>query len=306
MEIYERETTRLRHRVYVDGELTDADDGTVVLRIYNYEDSTHEEYQAEHDGDGLYSVLLPFDVTNTFEARTLAWAYEINTQPYESAREHLYVVKPTITYNQFARLHPNALDDIGPAEFRLVEPVVRKVIERYCNQVFTREDNRAYTVMGQNSDSLPLPRKALAVHSVSLLDASRTYADGEPIDNYYELTDYTIFDDDDRWSLRRRTSAPVSRGLTPTSNRRFFKYPNRYRILGDWGWDMVPEDVTIAAGILINDFSCQEASYREKYISNIRAGDWRMEFKLTGDETTGNANVDMILSSYRNVAMAVI
>jgi len=56
----------------------------------------------------------------------------------------------------------------------------------------------------------------------------------------------------------------------------------------------------------VKEYFCDDAKYREKYIANIRAGDWRMEFRVTGDETTGNANADTLLSGYRNVALAVI
>jgi hypothetical protein len=306
MEVYEREIRTVRHTIWVDGDAVESDAGfPVMLRVYT-DDDTYEELEAAYDSTrNDYYVRLGSDVTSTFESRVITWAYQIGGQMVESAPEHLAVVKPSITYNQFMTRYPKSI--IEEKEFRLVEPVVRKVIETYCNQIFTREDNRSYVITGQNSDSLPLPRQLINLESVVVMDPSiRVDDDGVRTEDAYELMPYITFDENDRWSLRRRTTWPVTRGLTPTSNYRFFKYPTRYRVTGDWGWEMVPEDVTRAAGILVNDYGCQDAKYREKYIANIRAGDWRMEFIATGDETTGNANADMILSRFRNVGLAVI
>jgi len=304
MEIYAGNIERIRQYVYLDGQRVEADTD-VALNIYDSEGQliTTETADLAFDDDNrpYYYVTIGQDITNDYEVKTIEWEYQVDGQDVITPAEFLIVVNPYITYQRFMEMYPGSI--LSYNEFALVEPVVRKVIETYCNQDFTREDNVAYSVKGQNSDHLPLPKQIIDLEQVEVLDPAIDSAGNE---TPYNITQYVTVDEDDRWHIRRRTTWNVNRSLSPTHNRRLFKYPSKYRVMGSWGWDMVPQDVSRAAAILINDYVCSDAKYREKYIANIRAGDWRMEFVATGDETTGNANADMILAQYRNVGLAVI
>lgn len=307
MEVYAGTIGRAKHTIYFDGDVVEAD-AAVVLTIYDREDfillqqpATFVQAGQFDDFDSYYYVTIGQEITGDYELKTLEWEYQISGNEVVTPREFLVVVNPYVRYNDFKLMYPQT--NLDYKEFALVEPVVRKVIETYCNQTFTRSDAESFSIKGQNSDSLPLPRQIISLDSVQVLDPS---IDADGNETPYDITEYVTVDDDDRWHIRRRTFWPVDRSLSPTNRRSLFKYPMRYRVTGSWGWDMVPEDVARAAAILVNDYECSDAKYREKYIANIRAGDWRMEFIATGDETTGNANADMILSRFRNVGLAVI
>jgi len=304
LEVYSGTARTLRHTVFLDDEVVVAD-GDVIISIYDASgDIIQTDVATLNDqtpGDEFYSVLLGPDITSDFSPKTFDWSYEIQNVMFITPREELVVVTPYVTFERFLERYPQS--NVTYAEFRLVEPVVRKVIDTYCNQTFTRTDNVSYSILGQDSDVLVLPQRSIQVDSVKVLDSPLDSA-GKEVE--YDITEYTIQDSDDRWSIRRRTSWNVDRKMTPTSNRRLFKYPTRYKVTGSWGWETVPNNVGEAAAILINDYGCADAKYREKYVANIRAGDWRMEFVSTGDETTGNANADMILSGFRNLGISVI
>lgn len=307
MEVYAGTIARVKHTIYFEDDVSEADGG-VTLTIYDKDDvvllnevATYVAAGANDEFDSYYYVTIGQDITGDYEAKTIEWDYVVDGKTVTTPREFLSVVNPYVRFNEFKLMYPGTTLDYS--EFKLVEPVVRKVIETYCNQTFTRSDAESFSVLGQNSDSLPLPRQIISLDSVSVLDPA---VDSAGTETPYEITEYVTFDNDDRWHIRRLTSYASTRAMTPTNRRSLFKYPMRYRITGSWGWDMVPEDVVRAAAILVNDYECADAKYREKYIANIRAGDWRMEFTATGDETTGNANADMILSRYRNVGLAVI
>lgn len=301
MEVYANSIKTLTYAIYVDGQLVAADDDDVVITIVDDDGEEIMQEPASVNSEGIYSVTIGPMVTSDYGVKTFYWSYmyqnlEVNTQP-----EYLVVVNPYVSYHSFTVRRR----DIGmtPLEFEAVEPIARGIIDVFCNQRFTREDGLSHTILGNDSDSLWLPRRLINLERVDILDP---HIDGSGTPQYYDLTQYVTMDNDNRWMVRRKTASFVDRSSSPTHNRRFFKYPSRYLVTGSWGWESVPEDVSKAASILIGDYICADAKWREKYVSNIRAGDWRMEFYRTGDDTTGNANADMILSGYRNLAPAVI
>jgi len=305
IEIYAGSIERLYHNIFVAGEPANADGDAVDWNLYDSDGELVESRTATYNeppgGDGSFYVQIGQDITNSYEFRSFNWEYEVDGEPVSTPHELLIVVNPYITFSQFESRYPST--HISRDEFMLIEPTVRKVIERYCNQTFSKEESTGYVVLGQNSDTLHLPKQIIDLNAVEVMDP-HIDAGGNEIP--YDIVEYVTFDENNRWAIRRRTSHAVERSLTPTNRHSFFRYPKRYRVVGDWGWDTVPGDVSHAAAILVNDYSFPDAKYREKYVKNFRFGEGRMEFGATGDETTGNANADMILSAYRNIAPAVI
>ncbi|MCA1799843.1 MAG: hypothetical protein LC650_00930 [Actinobacteria bacterium] len=298
MEIYRNEVSVVRHYPSVSGESVTAT-GAVQTTVYDMEGV--EVYSvAATLIDNYYEAVIPPAVSATQTDFDLVWEYTIDFRGGTYPVEIHEPLRAGTAYAPLAQLGSmEGLEGLSPFELRNMERLVAGVIDVYCNQTFNRENGKAYVIQGQDSDQLALPKRIINLTDVEVLD------DPSPTQSYSVL-DYTTFDPDAPWTLRRKRTAYVGRSINPVSRYRFFKYPDLYRVSGDWGWNMVPPDVTRAATLLVQDYFCDDAKYREKFIDNIRAGDWRMEFRATGDETTGNANADMLLTGYRNVAMAVI
>jgi hypothetical protein len=302
MEVYRNEVEELRHYVVVAGSITTAD-SMVWVRIYDPLGvevfSDEATLVSPSDSVPYYKSLVGTDITNLGSDHVIEWAYTVQGLSVVK-RESLEIVSP---YISLARLKTMpSLGNYSSAVLRGMERLVADVINVYANQTFSLSTEPAI-VLGQNSDNLPLPNRLVELAGVDVMDDTLD-ATGQPIP--YSILEYVTFDPDDRWHVRRRTTWPVDRTTNPVSNYRLFKYPKRYRVSGTWGWEFVPKEVTRAAELLVNDYFCADAKYREKYLDNIRAGNWRMEFRVTGDETTGNANADMLLSGFRNLAPAVI
>lgn len=299
MEIYRNEVEELRHYVVSAGLVTTAD-GIVMLRIYDADGVqvfSDEPILVEPvGGTPYYSQTVGTNVTNLGAGHTIEWSYTVSSQPVVKT-EQLNIVTPYLPLGTLLTMPE--LEGLETFALRKMERLVAGIIDVFTNQTFSRENDRSLTVIGQDSDNLALPKPIIELKDIELLDGGTGI---EP----YSLLDYTTFDKDSPWILRRRRDVFVPRKLTPTARYAFFKYPMMYLVTGDWGWEYVPADVSRAAEILVKDYFCEDAKYREKYIANIRAGDWRMEFKVTGDETTGSANADMLLTGYRNVAAVVI
>ena len=298
MDIYRNELSVVRHYPSVSGESVTAA-SPVQATVYNL--AGDQVYTTEAmPVDDFYEAVITPGVSEDDTQFELVWDYDVDF------RGNVYSVsikESLFAGNAYARLSELAslpeLASVTPFELSRMERLVAGVIDVFCNQTFNKESGVSYTIQGQDSDQLALPKPIIHLDDIEQLDDSIMQLP-------YSLKQYTTVDPDSPWILRRKHDRATSRKMSAVSRARFFRYPNLYRVTGDWGWDAVPNDVSRAATLLVKEYFCDDAKYREKYIANIRAGDWRMEFRVTGDETTGNANADTLLSGYRNVALAVI
>lgn len=303
MDIIKDKVGKLTHAIVVGDSVENSASSPVNYFVYNFAGdivASGEATLITATPYNYYEATIGPDVTANTGKYEIEWVYDIitNDTTYNmTPREQFSVVVPYVGLAEMMSFPE--LASYAAKELRAMERLVAGIIDVYTNQTFNREDNLSVTILGQDSDQLALPRRIINLDTVSVLDYD------EAIDPY-PITEYVKFDTDNRWILRRRKDWDVDRKINPVSSYRFFKYPTLYQVTGDWGWDFVPQDVSRAAGILIKEYFCEDAKYRDKFIDNIRAGDWRMEFKVTGDETTGSANADMLLTGYRNVGLAVI
>lgn len=303
MEIYAQTPERITQTIFYHGELVEADN--VVATITDDESGVVDTLVAERGDDGIYFVEL---ITNDYSQQFIHWTYDIGGNTIETIKEPLTVVNPVTTYDHFRSQYPNAhmSDPSGAssyATFRRLEKLARKIIERYCSQVFTREDDVTVTVVGQDSDRLALPRRIINLKDV----VSGSDVNGPTYTGFtgHSILNRATWDISDPWTLRLR-QRDGARKLSPVYSGRLFKYPTVYRVTGDFGWTSVPQDVYHAADIIIADLLHPDAKYREKMANVVRAADWRMEFAETGMETTGNANADALLGQFRHIAAGVI
>lgn len=71
-----------------------------------------------------------------------------------------------------------------------------------------------------------------------------------------------------------------------------------YEIDGIWGHEYVPEGVREAARLLVNDYSCADSEYRDRYLQSMTAADWRIQFNDGAYSSTGNARADRLLEPH--------
>jgi hypothetical protein len=71
-----------------------------------------------------------------------------------------------------------------------------------------------------------------------------------------------------------------------------------YLVEGHWGWEAVPDAVKEAAKLLVNDYACADAQYRDRYLVSMTAADWRIQFYSGAYLRTGNVRADQLLSDY--------
>lgn len=85
-----------------------------------------------------------------------------------------------------------------------------------------------------------------------------------------------------------------------------FRENSPYYVTGIWGYESVPSDVKEATLILIEDALCPDSEYRDRYVDNYKAADWRVEYSDRAFRGTGSVMADQLLEPYRRWSMTVI
>jgi hypothetical protein len=156
-------------------------------------------------------------------------------------------------------------------------------------------------IIGNGTDYLPIDEKIYKIYKVydnqelqydSTLSASAnlvtyeitkdqtsiTNVDDEPAEN---KVNYKVV-----WRERYLDSA--------------FSEGSEYRIDGDFGWKVVPQDIQEACEMLIQDIKEDNLKYINRYIESFDNEDFKIKFAKNPTTGTGNMFVDKILEKYRN------
>lgn len=190
-----------------------------------------------------------------------------------------------------------------------LERQVRYAIQTYTGQNFGRFRG-AMAVSGNGSKSLALPAPLLEFTGLAFDGGVRSLHGLSIINNGWAITGGRAYIDSIKqappeWLLDRFDyNGKISHPYADTQN--YFYDGVEYIVEGAWGYNDVPSDVKQAARLLISDYSCDEALWRDRYIDSIRAGDWRFEFNAQAFAGTGNVQADQILSGYRRATMVVV
>jgi hypothetical protein len=184
------------------------------------------------------------------------------------------------------------------AQVSRLEKNVRGIIEQVTGQRFNYE----YDVLefkGSGGAVVSLPKR--------LVSASGLYDPSGGLALTY------VRAGNDGWTLtaRRETTWIDSMSSTNPIRNPFktwgkFNEGTMYRIAGYFGYESIPEDVALCARLLAEDYGCDESVWRDRYIANIRAADWRFEFGAGAFRGTGNVKVDQILQKYTLNRMAIL
>jgi hypothetical protein len=298
-EILANTISKVEYRIYIDGVLTDATGDVRVTVLRDGVKVVDNQLATAPSGtDGTYQYLLPTSViidaeqvpvTITEGILEAIWTFTVSSNTL-SVKEYYSVVTPYCSWEYFA---PTEVGDTTPTykEYLECERVARFIINSYCGQEFGQEIT-TYAIEGHGTNSLALPRRLQTLDTVTW--------SGNPVARSGQIIGYEYpyaWEVIGNWTIRQQ---PYPRRVDPVYNStpRFVR--NRtYNVSGLWGYAAVPTPVEEAAKILTADFMCKEAKYRDKYLDNIKMGDWRIQFAAGAFNGTGNAKADDLLLDYR-------
>lgn len=301
-------------------------EGDVTVEVYDYDIYNEEtRYLGKVIEEGVASQTLygsspavgrffyelTPEITSHPRNLRISWRYSLNAGGGADrlGSQEVFVSVPYVELSRLKEI--KELNEYSDQELMTMERLVSRVIDSYCGQSFGFEKEKTKTIVGAGSEYLILPERLWELDSITVLDDyERIVRDSQG--NVVEedisgrsVIEYVVVDLDNPWRIRnRRSYNHVSLDETRTKN--FFKNGSIYAVTGNWGYPFVPARVVEATAILVKTYFYDDAAYRDRYISDIRAGSWRMTFSATGDATTGSANADIILSSHRNINAAVL
>ena len=249
--------------------------------------------------DSTASIDLAFSLTSLDQEFDLKFNFTVGSES-ASIIEHVIVVTPVISRAKAELIAPGKYDDI--------ESIVRHIIESYTGQCFGKWTG-TYNIYGEDDAELSLPRPLLSLSGLSYGSVV------ESIDTYIIKGD--------RWWLAKDSFGLTVRQAPPEESFEYsipggetIFYPFRgtssfgenaeFAVSGIWGYETVPVDVLKAAMILFNDYICNEATYRNRYVQQVAAQDWKLTFSGRTWDGTGNVLADQLLEKYRRTGMMII
>ena len=306
-------------KIFFRGQIVDADD-EVTVNVYDITQDASvspavdpfepiETLTATKDETniGSYSVFLPTSITNRNKKLHIEWLYSIDGNEFK----HTTFANVVTPYCNFAE----AIEDLNigtdPSdpnyksyhELKMAEKYARKIIEDFTGQEFYLYEDQE-VAYGVDSDILPLPYKINAIHKV--------YADDlllvdnlEDINNwgYEPIISETGFGIRlNRADLLDNTVYVANGMVPPTINDLYagqaFREGIRYRIIGKFGWDYVPDQVEQACIQLMGHYFGKDRMWADRYLKNVSTFDWDFEYSDEAFKGTGCAYADKLLSGF--------
>lgn len=318
-EIYIDQTAPIKTKIFWGGEIVDAD-GSVVATIYDItEDNTINPTvnpnvaittitatKLETDA-GTYQIVIPFQYCRRNRKFKIIWSYTISG----TSASHSYYIDVVTPYANMADIWEDlnfGTDTSDPNyktyhEVQMAEKYARKLIESFTAQFFYLYDERQ-VVYGSGSDILPLPFKIYEIHELYENDVLL-------IDTINDVNNwmYSPIISESTYGIRVNRQSLMdnliysSNGLTPPSYMDSnpsgaFQKDYRYAVQGRFGWSSVPDNVEEACIILIKQFFEKDTAWRNKYVRNISAFDWKFEYMEDAHRGTGNLYADQLLLPY--------
>lgn len=293
----------------------DATGKSVKLGVVGATDITAKFVKGGKTHDAVVTgdtAAIPYAVVSSDGQATVQWEYTMEGNVYKRA-ENFEVVTP-LFYKEDLIDADGAFATLSDAQILTLERFVRLIIQSYTGQRFGLEYG-TINLRGDGGSVLQSDRRIISLegqysaypysiinngYAIETSRAYRTeYKAGWPAIYHDEDSGLTPWDDPVAESYR---TGPI---ISPYTFRPFANNIT-YSVTGMYGWESVPENVKQAALVLAGEFSCNEATWRDRYIKSIRAADWRFDFDSRAYHGTGSASADLLLSEYVVSGMAVI
>ena len=301
--------------IYSDGELTQAT-GTPTLSIYDADSNTapitgYSNVVATNESeDGVYSYYLNQNITGVNRVLEVVWTYTLNGvtgHQYDYYKVETTYADPSeiIDFLGFGS-NPSEINYHDIKEIQSAEKLARTIIDGYTMQTFGKYYGTQEQV-GTGSDAIELVEKMISLDKVyenGLLVLDNTVSPaintfGFPLE--ISPTGKSIRIVNTGWDVR------YDNQVDPTVlyyGR--FRDASRYKFTGTIGYKYVPEDIKIAAMLLVNDIIANDFNWRNKYLKKVDLSEISFEMHDGAFNGTGNIAVDNILDLYRNINIVVI
>lgn len=218
--------------------------------------------------------------------------------------EHYSCYMPVVTSSEF--FNENELLEAYSDDFAKIERLVRLMIQNYTGQRFGPYVGKTMVVEGDGGDSLELP-----VRIVALTGVLNNFGD-----DITELVQISPGSPDLLIKNSRFAGAyyhylndgyDVKRDIF-WDRMNLFSRKYIFTVSGDWGWAYVPQEVSEAAKLLVQEFLGEDdiAEMRRKGVFETQLGDFSLRLNADQWGSTGNTAADNLLGAYVNMGIGLI
>jgi hypothetical protein len=301
--------------IYSDGVLTQAT-GTPKVSIYDADNNGsalagYSNINVTNEAEnGIYSVFLNQNITSTNKVLEVIWTYVLNgitcTQ-YDYYKIETTYADPNeiIDFLGFGS-EPSEINYHDIEEIVSAEKLARTIIDGYTMQTFGKYYGTQEQV-GTGSDAIELVEKMLTIDKV--------YENNQLVIDNTVSPAYNIFGFPIEISPTGKAIRIVNTGWDVRYDNQVdptilyygrFRDASRYKFTGSIGYKYVPEDIKIAAMLLVNDIISNDFNWRNKYLKKVDLSEISFEMASGAFNGTGNIAVDNILDVYRNLNIVII
>lgn len=271
--------------------------------------------------DGLCTFTTPYAAVHTEGSLKVDVKFYVELE-YYTKTFYYDVITPYLEVREVKKVWAEATTE----EAKEIEAAVRHIINAHCGQSFGYREDHTKVIEGHGERALRLPERLVELTGLSTVTSvlnplsAIIVSDGWYLKKGWSEEVTAIETDSTYWGASDVTNdvlpgepgyekpghghviyAPRS-GPNPT----VWKDDYPFTITGNWGYTAVPDPVKSAAKLLVNDYACMEALYRDRYLEAITAADWRLQFSSRAWDHTGNVRADQLLSDYVIMDWAVI
>jgi len=306
---------KIQLQVFSDGVLTQAD-SLPTLQIFDADNNSSpiagfSNLNAfDESPAGIYSFLLTPAITNINRVLQVVWSYTIDGVPstetsYYSVETVYASVDEIIDFLGYGST-PSELNYHDIKEIQSAEKLARTIIDGYTGQKFTTYYG-SQEIMGIGADAIELTERILRIDQFFENDQLMIDNTQNPV---YNIFGYSLTITPTKFGVRLYNpdwDISYEGGYDPTVlyyGR--FRDQSRYKFVGQMGYQYVPEDIKMAAILLVNDILSNDYNWRIKYLSKVDLSEISFEMHKGAFNGTGNLNVDNILDQYRHVNIVII
>lgn len=298
--------------IYNNGFLSDAD-GSVVVNITDADTGVSLVSSASAISDsstgGYYYSITP-DVTQLNRVIEVNWSYALDGDT-TSQSQFIEIVTPYALVSDIVSYYklgtkPSDLNYFSEADIMVVENIARTQINNYTMQDFGKRLG-FQEIFGIGSDALELTERMLRIDTL--------YENGTRVVDYTASPTYNVFG----FEVELTPTGKAMRIVNNFGDARYdnqvdptivyygkFRKNARYKIVGEIGYNYVPQDIKLCTLLLCGDLLSNDASWRTKYLKKVDLAEVSFELSAGAFNGTGNVIVDGILDQYRNINIIVI
>lgn len=257
---------------------------------------------ATRSSAGVYTIIYGQQasgiyVLNSAGKHRADFTYTVSGTSYTQS-QYINVYTPYIDIDTFFADHPELETDYYE-KFDKMEKRVRNIINTFCGQSFDYYPTKYIEISGSGKNTLHLPTP---INTLKKVTVNVGYEDETVI---HDSTDSTINNiekskephnfNSSYYIQFRRSFLDSVQSIIVSSK---FDEGDSYKIEGDFGWRYVPENITQAADLLLEDMMNGDSDYRRHGMTTVDLDILKYSTKDDFYESTGNIDADVLLMDY--------